>query len=153
MTTRIIFALIFHLENAICSPLTQFFVIQTPDDCFTISRFQDIQQLSGELLMMMAGGLGGITIGWRELPTIYFDNLCLLLEHAQTPRATPAPNYNNPRCLTHPPTNNPTMTPSQLTHRAWFAPLPNCMPLPDQADILLFTNNKAGKDLSNYFED
>ena len=39
--------------------------------------------------------LGGITIGWRELPTIYFDNLCLLLEHAQTPR-----NPTNPTTIT-----------------------------------------------------
>ena len=53
---------------------------------FKISRYPRYPAMSGKLLMMMAGELGGITIGWRELPTIYFDNLCLLLEHAQTPR-------------------------------------------------------------------
>ena len=40
----------------------------------------------------------------------------------RTDPAQPRPNNNNPRCLTHPPTNNPTMTPSQRTHRAWWAP-------------------------------
>ena len=84
--TWIIFVLVF----SICSPLTQF-VCNFSRCPMSILPFLDFNismasSVSGKLLMMMAGELGGITIGWRELPTIYFDNLCLLLEHAQTPR-------------------------------------------------------------------